>query len=98
MEKTKPKYLTNEILSNAFHHFLREHGVHTYQHQEQAQRLLNRKARYDYLNGISRRSNLAQDFEKWLFEQGASVRQIEGQWFAEFGDHAQATWFALKYS
>jgi aryl-alcohol dehydrogenase-like predicted oxidoreductase len=97
MVQTKPKFLTNEILSNAFHHFLREHGVHTYQYQETAQGLLNRKAHYGRVN-ISRRSNLAQDFEKWLFEQGASVRQIERHWFAEFGDPAQATWFALKYS
>lgn len=47
---------------------------------------------------VSRRGNLSQEFESWLWEQGASIRRIEGKCYIEFVDSTSAIMFSLRWS
>jgi len=47
--------------------------------------------------GEKRSVKMAQEFERWLFEQGAEVRQIRGRRHLQFVDAAAATVFAMKW-
>ena len=46
----------------------------------------------------SRRGTLCQQFEAWLWEQGAQVRQIKGKRYLEFTDSRNATMFSLRWT
>lgn len=50
------------------------------------------------LNYASRRGKTIQDFEDWLWKQGASIRQKDGRRYLEFTDPQQATIFVLKWA
>jgi len=47
---------------------------------------------------ISRRTHISHEFENWLFDQGATVKQSGRNRYLQFTDESQATMFALKYS
>jgi hypothetical protein len=47
---------------------------------------------------VSRRGYLSQQFELWLWEEGAGVRQINGQCYLEFVDAEDAMMFKLRFS
>jgi hypothetical protein len=51
----------------------------------------------DYAN-VSRRGHLSQQFEQWLWEEGAVVRQINGKRYLEFSNSKNATMFALRWT
>lgn len=47
--------------------------------------------------GEHRSVKVAQEFEQWLFDQGAEVRQIKGRRYLQFVDAAAATVFAMRW-
>lgn len=47
---------------------------------------------------VSRRSPRSQQFESWLFTQGATVKQRSTTRYLQFTDERQAVMFALKYA
>lgn len=47
---------------------------------------------------VGRRGYLSQEFEMWLWEHGASVRQINGKCYLEFVDAKKATMFSLRWA
>lgn len=58
------------------------------------------KDRIDYkisYAGEHRSVKVAQEFEQWLFDQGAEVRQIKGKRYLQFVDASSATLFAMKW-
>lgn len=40
---------------------------------------------------------ITQEFEQWLFDQGAEVRQIKGKRYLQFVDASSATLFAMRW-
>jgi hypothetical protein len=46
---------------------------------------------------VSRRGHLSQQFELWLWEHGATVRQINGRCHLEFIDAENAMMFRLRF-
>lgn len=50
----------------------------------------------DY-NSVTRTMEKAQQFEDWLYEQGAYILQIDGQRYISFGNDDVAVMFMLKY-
>ncbi len=46
----------------------------------------------------SRRMNKRQRFEDWLFSQGATIKRINKQFYIEFTDPKQASFFLLRWS
>lgn len=47
--------------------------------------------------GEHRSVKIAQEFEQWLFDQGAEVRQIRGRRYLQFVDSAAATVFSIRW-
>lgn len=47
--------------------------------------------------GEHRSVKVAQEFEQWLFEQGADVKQIKGKRYLQFVDASRATLFAMRW-
>lgn len=52
--------------------------------------------KYSYTDE-NRSAKIPQDFEHWLYDQGAEVRQIKGKRYLQFVDAAAATMFAIKH-
>jgi hypothetical protein len=63
---------------------------------------LNGKDRYYYQPNdyarVGRRGHMSQEFELWLWEHGATVRQISGKCYLEFVDAENAMMFRLRFS
>lgn len=47
---------------------------------------------------VARRSRLAEEFESWLFDQGAMVVQVNGTRHLEILNRQRGLLFVLKYS
>ena len=47
--------------------------------------------------GEHRSVKVTQEFEQWLFDQGAEVRQIKGKRYLQFVDASSATLFAMRW-
>lgn len=76
--------LSSELLDRVWYEFLKSEGVHD--------------GLWRYYRLVSRRSPRSQQFETWLFTQGATVKQRRNTRYLQFTDEGQAMMFALKYS
>jgi len=47
--------------------------------------------------GEKRGRRMSIDFEHWLFDQGAAIKQINGKRYLEFSDAASATMFTIRW-
>lgn len=78
--------LSSELLDRVWVRFLESNGIRDFAGFQRRYRL------------VSRRSPRSQQFETWLFTQGATVKQRSDTRYLQFTDTSQAMMFALKYA
>jgi hypothetical protein len=81
---TTDTILSSEVLDRVWYKFLCYNGLAENNHK-----------RYKW---ISRRTKISQDFENWLFTQGITVQQINGNRHLQVLDDQNATFFLLRWA